>query len=214
MFDPNMRIGGPCRKCGRANIEHANGQCPKDNQVQTWLKANKPRTNNSPHETQSTTPQSRKSLVLQFLPSLIEACNEHWKTHWLSCNINPDQPVAPTLLALHMRTFRTLRLDMGLRTGRSFAIEELATKEDRIVALEAGYFTFDDPPLKQCPVDIIGRAGAFKTLAAVDSLPRYVFVDGASSIEAPLGDLNDILVNAYVPAGTLSGKLPLFILLG
>ena len=28
MADHELRIGADCRKCGRRNIEHANGQCP------------------------------------------------------------------------------------------------------------------------------------------------------------------------------------------
>lgn len=30
MADHELRIGADCRKCGRRNIEHANGQCPPD----------------------------------------------------------------------------------------------------------------------------------------------------------------------------------------
>jgi hypothetical protein len=29
MADHELRIGADCHKCGRRNIEHANGQCPQ-----------------------------------------------------------------------------------------------------------------------------------------------------------------------------------------
>lgn len=36
MADNELRIGADCRKCGRRNIEHANGQCPTAKQAYSY----------------------------------------------------------------------------------------------------------------------------------------------------------------------------------